>query len=117
MRQLGDSGILYNATKLREIICNEEFGYMPKIKMAGFPDICRVSGEELIEAIESSYNDAGTNETIVLCRSNKRANVYNEGIRRRTLEISHKGNSIKLLDNRMVKALFLQSKITLSLNL
>ena len=85
MRQLGDSGILYNATKLREIICNEEFGYMPKIKMAGFPDICRVSGEELIEAIESSYNDAGTNETIVLCRSNKRANVYNEGIRRRIL--------------------------------
>ena len=85
MRQLGDSGILYNATKLREIICNEDFGIMPKVKLSGFPDICRVSGEELIEAIESSYNDAGTNETIILCRSNKRANVYNEGIRRRIL--------------------------------
>ena len=85
MRQLGDSGILYNATKLREIICNEDFGFMPKVKLAGFPDICRVSGEELIEAIESSYNDVGTNETIILCRSNKRANVYNEGIRRRIL--------------------------------
>jgi exodeoxyribonuclease-5 len=85
MRQLEDSGILYNATALREIICNNDTSLLPKVKLNGFADICRVSGEELIEAIESSYSDAGINETIVLCRSNKRANVYNEGIRRRIL--------------------------------
>ena len=85
MRQLGDSGVLYNATRLREIICNGDVDNLPKIKLTGFADICRVSGEELIEAIEGSYNSVGTNETIVLCRSNKRANVYNEGIRRRIL--------------------------------
>ena len=85
MRQLSDSGILYNATRLREIIYNGETASLPMIRLSGFADICRVSGEELIEAIESSYNDAGTDETIVLCRSNKRANIYNEGIRRRIL--------------------------------
>ena len=85
MRQSGDSGVLYNATRLREIICAGETGVAPKIRLTGFADICRVSGEELIEAIENSYSEVGTNETIVLCRSNKRANVYNEGIRRRIL--------------------------------
>ena len=85
MRQLGDSGVLYNATRLREIICSEDTGLLHKIKLSGFADICRVCGEELIEAIESSYNEVGIDETIVLCRSNKRANVYNEGIRRRIL--------------------------------
>ena len=85
MRQLGDSGVLYNATSLRQVICSGETGFLPKVKLNGFADICRVSGEELIEAIESSYNDAGINETIILCRSNKRANIYNEGIRRRIL--------------------------------
>lgn len=85
MRQLDGSGILCNATRLREFICNGDTDILPKIRFTDFPDICRVSGEELIEAIESSYNDSGVNETIVLCRSNKRANVYNEGIRRRIL--------------------------------
>ena len=102
MRQLGDSGILYNATRLREIICNGEVGLAPKIKLTGFTDICRVSGEELIEAIETSYSEAGTNETIVLCRSNKRANVYNEGIRRRILyreEELNRGDILMVVKN------------------
>lgn len=85
MRQLDDSGILYNATMLRQRIENEETYELPVISLKGFPDICNVQGEELIEAIETSYNKAGIDETIILCRSNKRANVYNEGIRRRIL--------------------------------
>ena len=85
MRQLDGSGILQNATMLRHIISAGESGIMPRIKIKGFPDVCRVQGEELIEAIEGSYSSAGTDETIVLCRSNKRANIYNEGIRRRIL--------------------------------
>ena len=85
MRQLEDSGILYNATMLRNRIEEEDTFEIPEITLKGFCDICNVQGEELIEAIESSYNKAGIEETIILCRSNKRANVYNEGIRRRIL--------------------------------
>ena len=85
MRQLGDSGILYNATMLRQRIDEEETYQLPEVKIKGFSDICSVQGEELIEAIENSYDKAGIDDTIILCRSNKRANVYNEGIRRRIL--------------------------------
>lgn len=85
MRQLEGSGILQNATMLREMICNGERGIVPRIKLKGFADICRVRGDELIEAIEGCYGEVGSDETIILCRSNKRANVYNEGIRRRIL--------------------------------
>lgn len=85
MRQLGESGILYNATMLRQRIDEEETYDPPQITLKGFDDICSVHGEELIEAIESCYDKAGVDDTIILCRSNKRANVYNEGIRRRIL--------------------------------
>lgn len=85
MRQLDGSGILQNATMLRGMICDGVNGMVPRIKLEGFADVCVVKGDELIEAIESCYNDAGVDDTIVLCRSNKRANVYNEGIRRRIL--------------------------------
>lgn len=85
MRQLSESGILYNATMLRQRIDEEETYDPPQITLKGFDDICSVHGEELIEAIESCYDKAGVDDTIILCRSNKRANVYNEGIRRRIL--------------------------------
>ena len=85
MRQLSESGILYNATMLRQRIDEEDTYDPPQITLKGFDDICSVHGEELIEAIESCYDKAGTDDTIILCRSNKRANVYNEGIRRRIL--------------------------------
>lgn len=85
MRQSDGSGILQNATMLREIISQGVVGQFPRVRFEGFADVCRVSGDELIEAIESCYSEAGVDETIILCRSNKRANVYNEGIRRRIL--------------------------------
>ena len=102
MRQLDGSGILYNATNLREIVCNGDSFSLPKIKLDGFADVCRVQGDELIEAIESSYGDAGMNDTIILCRSNKRANIYNEGIRRRILyreEELNRGDLLMVVKN------------------
>ena len=102
MRQLDDSGILYNATMLRKKIEEEDVYDLPQIKLKGFPDICNVQGEELIEAIETSYNRAGIDETIILCRSNKRANVYNEGIRRRILyreEELSRGDMLMIVKN------------------
>ena len=102
MRQLNDSGILYNATMLRQRIEEEDTYDLPNIKLKEFTDICNVQGEELIEAIESSYNKAGVDETIILCRSNKRANVYNEGIRRRILyreEELSRGDMLMIVKN------------------
>ncbi|MBE6298340.1 MAG: ATP-dependent endonuclease [Bacteroidales bacterium] len=85
MRQLSTSGILHNATMLRNLVCNAAENELPKVALSGFNDICCVRGDELIEAIEGCYSDVGIEDTIILCRSNKRANVYNEGIRRRIL--------------------------------
>ena len=102
MRQLDGSGILQNATMLRRVIASGETAMLPRIKLAGFADICRVRGEELIEAIEGCYSDVGIEETIVLCRSNKRANIYNEGIRRRILyreEELNRGDVLMVVKN------------------
>lgn len=81
VRQMQDSGILWNATELRRYIAEEEFFSLPSIRVEGFPDIRTISGNELIEAISTSYSQAGMDETIVICRSNKRANIYNRGVR------------------------------------
>ena len=84
MRQTEGSGILTNATMLRNLI-SRGVDSLPRLRLAGFPDISVVTGENLIETIETEYGAVGLEETIVLCRSNKRANIYNEGIRRRIL--------------------------------
>ena len=102
MRQLDGSGILQNATMLREIICSGTSGFVPRIRFSGFADVCRVQGDELIETLESCYSDVGIDDTIILCRSNKRANVYNEGIRRRILcrdEELNRGDMLMVVKN------------------
>ncbi len=81
VRQLSDSGILWNATELRRYIAEEDFFTLPPIRVEDFPDIKVIPGNELIEAITDSYDRVGLDETIVVCRSNKRANIYNKGIR------------------------------------
>ena len=57
---------------------------MPRIRFQGFTDIQVVTGDELIDTLSSSYYHAGMDETIVITRSNKRANIYNQGIRNMT---------------------------------
>ncbi|WP_321520051.1 AAA family ATPase [uncultured Bacteroides sp.] len=81
VRQLGDSGILWNATALRRLIAQGDADSLPMIRINGFPDIRLLAGDELIEEISSCYGKVGMDETIVVCRSNKRANIYNKGIR------------------------------------
>lgn len=85
VRQTESSGILWNATFLRQIIQNDIFGEVPDLRVTGFPDVCVVPGNELIEQLENSYYHAGTDGTIVITRSNKRANIFNMGIRGRIL--------------------------------
>lgn len=97
VRQMRDSGILWNATELRRYIAEEEFFSLPSIRVEGFPDIRVVPGNELIEAISDCYSSSGMDETIVVCRSNKRANIYNKGIRNSILEREDELNSGDLL--------------------
>ncbi len=86
VRQLSDSGILWNATYLRQLMVNEEMWAFPRLKLAGFPDVVRMPGNELIEALEQAYYQCGTDQTIVVTRSNARANIFNRGIRSRILD-------------------------------
>lgn len=85
VRQGKDSGILFNATRLRDALRNETVEIFPKLRLEGFADFRKVNGEELIEEISSAYNRDGMDDSIVISRSNKRATVYNNGIRNRIL--------------------------------
>lgn len=87
VRQQQESGILYNATLIRQLISEMEYG--PGVmdicdlglETAQFDDIERIGGGELIEKISDAYAEYDEDETIILCRSNKRAIRYNMGIR------------------------------------
>ena len=86
LRQSGDSGILYNATIIRQMITHDEATALPRIRFQGFADVVMVPGDELIESLASSYAQVGLDETLVVTRSNKRANIYNQGIRNMVLD-------------------------------
>ena len=84
VRQAGESGILRNATRIREMIRAAESGEDPgalKLDVRGCGDIVRIGGGELIDSLSSAYGDYGEEGTIILCRSNKRAIRYNLGVR------------------------------------
>lgn len=85
VRQSDSSGILFNATRLRQMLTENVIPGLPRFRIAGFADVVRLSGEDLIEALENSYSRCGTDETVVITRSNKRAGLYNKGIRGRIL--------------------------------
>ncbi len=85
VRQALESGILYHATQLRlDLVEKEEFSH-PKFELQGFADIKRLNGVELIDEIQRAYDGVGVEDTIVITRSNKRANMYNNGIRSRVM--------------------------------
>jgi exodeoxyribonuclease-5 len=85
VRQALKSGILENATTIRNLLADEQYEGYWKIKTLGFDDIIRIGGVDLIEEISNCYSKYGIDETIVVTRSNKRANKFNEGIRRSVL--------------------------------
>lgn len=89
VRQEVESGILWNATMIRRLITHDEVTQLPRLLFKGFADIRLLPGNQLIEALEESYHDVGIDDTVVITRSNKRANIYNNGIRMRILD--HEG--------------------------
>ena len=99
VRQAGDSGILANATLLREQLQSDFFDDF-KFDVNPFTDIVRlIDGNEIQEAIDSSYSENGKEETAFIVRSNKRANLYNQNIRERILYLE---NDIAVGDFMMV---------------
>lgn len=81
VRQTAESGILWNATNIRRLIEAGQTTELPKIRIKGFANICRLSGEDFVDTLSACYDKDGMDETVVICRSNKRANIYNRGIR------------------------------------
>ncbi|HVS92938.1 MAG TPA: AAA family ATPase [Mucilaginibacter sp.] len=84
LRQQKDSGILLNVTAMREIIRQGTVLY-PHIVTKGYRDVFRMTGERLEEGLNYAYNKYGHEGTLVICRSNKNANLYNRQIRNRIL--------------------------------
>ena len=98
LRQSEDSGILW---QVRCMMADGGWS-LPKIRFQGFPDIVNVPGDELIESLATSYSRAGMDETMVITRSNKRANIYNQGIRNTVLDREDelcRGDQIMIVKN------------------
>lgn len=84
VRQAHESGILSNATQLREKINLEDFK-PPFFNLNNFTDIERITGSELEEVLNSSYSQNEREDIVIICRSNKRANLFNQEVRKRVL--------------------------------
>ncbi|MBQ8645576.1 MAG: AAA family ATPase [Bacteroidales bacterium] len=101
VRQAGESGILYNATLLREEIERGDLD-APRFRCRGFDDFRRISGGELIEELDGAISKYGLDEVVVLCRSNMRANRYNMGIRQTVLFMEEqltRGDKLMIVKN------------------
>lgn len=102
LRQSQGSGILFNATRIRQLITRDHATELPKMRFNGFADIVMMPGNELIESLASSYSKVGLDGTMVITRSNKRANIYNIGIRNTVLgyeEMLSSGDRIMIVKN------------------
>ncbi|MBP5302325.1 MAG: AAA family ATPase, partial [Bacteroidales bacterium] len=101
VRQTSESGILHNATLVRQRI-EQGMGGAVAMELGGFDDIESINGGDLIEKLSDSIDHYGLDEVVVLCRSNKRANRYNAGIRSAVLyreEQLNKGDKLMVVKN------------------
>lgn len=85
VRQAEGSGVLYNATNIRKALSAGTTEAYPKLKLDGFDDVRKITGEDLIDEISAAYDRDGVENTIIISRSNKRSNIYNQGVRNRIL--------------------------------
>jgi ATP-dependent exoDNAse (exonuclease V) alpha subunit len=84
MRQSLESGILFNATRMRELIASGKVTF-PLFNLDDRKDVIRITGEDLEDLLHTAFSSAEHAETVVVCRSNKRANMFNREIRNRIL--------------------------------
>lgn len=97
VRQALESGILYHATNLRMHLDAGSTIKHPKFRLKKFADIIQLNGMELVDTVQQSYSGVGVEDTIVITRSNKRANLYNNGIRSRVMMREEELNNGDLL--------------------
>lgn len=86
-RQALQSGILSNATHLRELLLEETDDYPLPIFDLGFQDVERIDPTTFEELLYRSFDTSGGNDSVIICKSNKRANLFNQAIRSRILNI------------------------------
>ena len=87
-RQALESGILYNATDIRELISQNLYEYaLPIFHLQGFDDIQKIEPETFEEMLHNAFANISDNEAVIVCKSNKRANMFNQAIRGRILNI------------------------------
>ncbi len=86
VRQALESGILYNATLLRQALTDELTSELPRLNLSAFTDIKALSGMELVDEVQRSYDGVGASDTLIITRSNKRAVFFNNGIRGRVIQ-------------------------------
>ena len=84
-RQALDSGILSEATRIRNLLSNPSNQSNLISLVPNGKDVIQVPGEEVIETIEDSWRTVGAEETLVIARSNKMTNLYNQGVRARVM--------------------------------
>lgn len=81
MRQGDNSGVLYNATRMRQLMFNPKPDAVPELFNKGFDDVEVISSADLADRLTDSWNEVGVENTIIITRSNSRANKYNQAIR------------------------------------
>ncbi|MDR0766300.1 MAG: AAA family ATPase, partial [Odoribacteraceae bacterium] len=99
-RQAEDSGILFNATRVRQMIGSGRKA--TSFLKLDFPDVRRIAGGEFLEVLEREYDVAGEEDTVIVCRSNWQANRFNAGIRARLLykeEMLGSGDRVMVVHN------------------
>ena len=87
-RQALESGILYNATDVRQLLSQNLYEYsLPLFHLQGFDDIQKIEPEGFEEILHNMFSNISDNEAVIVCKSNKRANMFNQAIRGRILNI------------------------------
>ena len=87
-RQALESGILYNATDLRQLLGQNLYEYsLPLFHLEGFEDIQKIAPETFEEMLHNAFANTSDNEAVIVCKSNKRANMFNQAVRGRILNI------------------------------
>ena len=87
-RQALESGILYNATDVRQLLSQNLYEYtLPLFHLKGFDDIQKIEPETFEEMLHNAFANMSDNEAVIICKSNKRANMFNQAIRGRILNI------------------------------
>jgi ATP-dependent exoDNAse (exonuclease V) alpha subunit len=96
VRQAKDSGILFNATQIRTMLDANQSGF-PGLTTEGMDDVVRVQGQEAADQVNDAFLSYGKEDALMICRSNKRANLYNQHIRQRVLFMEDEINAGDLL--------------------